>query len=522
MYNQNIFVGLLDELRIKYTRSFSSKFFNEHPYKYSLYGLSKMLSDYCIENKGLRIKDKSGILSKLETPFIAQHSGDLVTVTKNTSEKVDYIWRNKLISLSPDEFVKQWSGVILLVESSEKSGEPDYEVHRKQEIIFIIKKTALAFAVILFFGIVGFSTKTYTSIGLIIALLVNLCGLYISYLLLLKQMHEQSSYADKICSLFVHQSNCNNLLESDAAKFFGLFSWSEIGLGYFFSNIVMIIFYPFLYPYIALINICSLPYTIWSVLYQKIIAKQWCPLCLLVQVILWVLFIINLLFHFILLPDFSIHDILLTGCIFAFPILLLNIIITRLSDTDKMERITQEINSLKADEEIFKVGLKAMPRYEVNKSTSSILWGNPEAKNLITIVSNPHCNPCAKMHTRLVKLLNDTNNGYCLQYIFSSFNEELEESRKLLIAMYQQMDIKHFLDFLKNWYDSDKNNRNAFFEKHTFDSQGEDLILEFQKHKEWLSETKIKSTPVLLFNGYSFPEKYKVEDMVFFTKSDIT
>ena len=29
------------------------------------------------------------------------------------------------------------------------------------------------------------------------------------------------------------------------------------------------------------------------------------------------------------------------------------------------------------------------------------------------------------------------DNGYCFQYIFSSFGEELEESNKLFIAMYQ-------------------------------------------------------------------------------------
>lgn len=63
----------------------------------------------------------------------------------------------------------------------------------------------------------------------------------VSYLLLQKQLHAQSLYGDKICTLF-HQKDCNTVLESDAANFMGLFSWSEIGFGYFMSNIISVLF----------------------------------------------------------------------------------------------------------------------------------------------------------------------------------------------------------------------------------------------------------------------------------------
>ena len=75
-----------------------------------------------------------------------------------------------------------------------------------------------------------------------VILLLNLFGVYISYLLVLKQLHIQSQYADKICSLF-SKSDCNNVLESDAAKLWGFFGWSEIGLGYFSANILLLTFY---------------------------------------------------------------------------------------------------------------------------------------------------------------------------------------------------------------------------------------------------------------------------------------
>ena len=50
----NVFTSFLEILKIKHTRAFSNKYFNEHPHKYNLFGLSKMLSDYGIENAAIR------------------------------------------------------------------------------------------------------------------------------------------------------------------------------------------------------------------------------------------------------------------------------------------------------------------------------------------------------------------------------------------------------------------------------------------------------------------------------------
>ena len=62
---ENTFVTLLSLLGVKYTESFSEQYFNEHPHKYNLYGLSKMLSDYGIRNAATRIEDKKTTFSIL-------------------------------------------------------------------------------------------------------------------------------------------------------------------------------------------------------------------------------------------------------------------------------------------------------------------------------------------------------------------------------------------------------------------------------------------------------------------------
>lgn len=65
----NIFISLLELLRVRHTHLFSNQFFNEHPHKYNLFGLSSMLSEYGVENAGLKLIDKNNI-RLIETPFI--------------------------------------------------------------------------------------------------------------------------------------------------------------------------------------------------------------------------------------------------------------------------------------------------------------------------------------------------------------------------------------------------------------------------------------------------------------------
>jgi uncharacterized membrane protein len=247
-----------------------------------------------------------------------------------------------------------------------------------------------------------------------LVLLFNLFGIYISSLLAQKQLHIQSEYVDKICSLF-KQSDCNNVLESKAAKLGGIIGWSEIGLGYFISNVIIILFLPAFFSYLVIINIFALPYTVWSVWYQKFKAKQWCPLCLMVQLLLWSVFILNLSFGFIQLPAFQMEELLLTGIIYFFPPVVINLLIPMISQARKTEQITQEFNALKTNEDVFETFLKKQTYYEVYKSTSKILFGNPDSEILVTIQTNPHCAPCARMHTRVVKLLQDMNHSICVQ-----------------------------------------------------------------------------------------------------------
>lgn len=335
----------------------------------------------------------------------------------------------------------------------------------------------------------------------------------------MKQEKSHSEYADKICSLF-HQKDCNNVLESPGAKIVG-FTWSQIGLGYFTSNILLIITFPNLINYLAFINIMTLPYTIWSVWYQYKVVSQWCVLCLIVQAVVWVLFIADYIFGYISSPSFEMFHLLLIAMIYIFPVLLINILSEIIGKANRLEIVTQEFKSLKGQDEIFEALLKKESHYPVSKNTSQIIFGNPTANIEITILTNPHCEPCANMHKRVVDILKDAGDKLCVQYIFSSFSDELLISTRFLIATYLQKEINEAKQIYTYWYKKGKNDYKSYIQTFSYRLDSHEIDIELQKHEQWKKQHQLMATPTILINGYKLPDRYKIEDIKDFVNLNI-
>ena len=513
----NVFTTFLGLVGVKYTNTFSRQYFNEHPHKYNLFGLSSMLKDYGIENAGIQITDKNEIRS-IEPPFIAHTGNDFAVVDTIDKDNIRFIEGNKRIKIPLDEFLKIWTGYALIAETRKTSKEPGYEGHFQTEIFRKIQNISILTFVFFLFAFALISNKSYLHLETIMLVIISLGGIYIGYLLVLKQLHIQSNYADKLCSLFKY-NDCNNILESDASKFFGVIGWSEVGLGYFISNLIILCFLPSFIPCLLLINIFSLPYSFWSIWYQKFKAKQWCPLCLTVMLLLWGIFFTGMGSGFINLSIISFLELAIAGSIYMISILIINMLIPVIARSSNMENIRYEINSIKANEDVFTALLRKQPQFEVTKDTSQILMGNPDANLLITVFSNPHCNPCSWMHKRINKLL-EQNKHICVQYIFSSFNEDLEISNKYLIGSYFQKNGEA-KDIYDQWFEKGKLNKEEFFKLYPIRTDTQEVIREFDLHEQWKEQSGLRATPTILVNGYKLPDNFKIEDMRNFTNITI-
>ena len=440
-------------------------------------------------------------------------------VNRITDKKVNYHWRDKDIEVSVKQFENLWSGVALIAEPDEESIEPEYQRHRIQH--FLNNCQDFLLVGIPFISLLWMYSGQELHVFETVLFLLYAIGALTCLMLLQKQIYAHGQYADKICSLF-KQKDCNDVLESDAAKLFGWISWGEIGLGYFLSNLLLMVACPTLIPYLIIINILALPYTIWSIWYQYKVVKQWCMLCMVVQGVLWLAILTAYMGRLIYFPAFNVLDVWKVGMIYIFPALFINKLSSWLAIQKKTIHIKQELNSLKTTEEVFKALLKEQPYYQIGTANSNILFGNPDASLRISILTNPHCGPCARMHTRVEKLLQKAGDKLCIQYIFSAFNDDLLKSNRFLIAAYQNESRAKAEEIYHQWYEKEKNRADTFIQSLGYDITSDSVTEELEQHTQWKETNKLSATPTILVNGYLLPEHYQIEDMAEFVDSVIS
>jgi protein-disulfide isomerase len=164
---------------------------------------------------------------------------------------------------------------------------------------------------------------------------------------------------------------------------------------------------------------------------------------------------------------------------------------------------------------LFKGLLNEEAKYALLDKESSLIIGNAEAENVITMVSNPFCQPCAKTHKQLEWL--KRRDDVMLQVVFATENDtdNYAEVAWHLLAMQQDRNDTSLEKALDTWYELKIKDFAAWAKVHPKTTTVEnDGILE--KHREWCALTEIKGTPTLFLNGRKIPQDYKPEDLKYF------
>lgn len=144
---KNIFVMFLDFLDVKYSNFYSDLYYNEHPYKTTLYGLSQMCFHYGIENAVLEV-DKSELI-KVDVPFITSLNNEFALIFY-ISNYVDYYSAGKIMHIPVEDFLEQNTGIVLVAEKTEASKEPDYRKHKIIDIFRYLRYYLLFISVLLY------------------------------------------------------------------------------------------------------------------------------------------------------------------------------------------------------------------------------------------------------------------------------------------------------------------------------------------------------------------------------------
>lgn len=161
---------------------------------------------------------------------------------------------------------------------------------KKIDLLFIV---AVFFSLLFLFFLYIFWAKGGNQRLTIPILLIKLAGFASSFFLILGELGHP--VFERFCPR-EGKFNCFAVMESPAAKIFGIIPMADIGAIYFIGGITLLglsmssmnFFYQVYL--LGILNLLALPYTIFSVIYQSFVLKAWCKFCLIVQFIFWLEF----------------------------------------------------------------------------------------------------------------------------------------------------------------------------------------------------------------------------------------
>jgi len=527
--NVKTIVAFLKLLDVKVNSDTIDDTLQNHPDWPSLLCISDSLNVWNVPNAAGKIEVSE--IDQLPTPFLAytgrgENPLEIVTEVSENEVRLYSTKQNKVLIESKEIFLKSWSGIYLIAEKNEQSGEKDFEITRRKSFIKSLVPVSLFVLLTIISGIFLLRNIELSEVNAVAPVyfqyLILFAGVIVTSLLLWYEIDSNNPLLHKVCTGIV-KGNCDAILSGNQSKLLSWLSWSEVGFFYYAGGLLTLLFAGQLFSALAVIaylNMLALPYTVFSIYYQARIAKQWCVLCLSVQVLL-VLGGINVIANELLLPlnQFSVDVIIHSALLYLIPVLLWYALKPYLLKLQEAKNTKREYLRVKFNTEIFDTLLKKQKQITVSTDGIGIDLGNPNATNTLIKVCNPYCGPCAKAHPKIEKLLEEIPD-LKVKIIFTTPNDPKHQafepvSHLLTISNQNKSDeiIKQALD---DWYLADKKDYEQFASKYPMTVDPGKQANKIETMFNWCDDTNITFTPTIFINGYQLPAAYDIADLQYF------
>jgi len=518
----SVLSNLINAMRLPLTTKDIERELSIHPEHSSLLSISDTLSNFLISHECCKISNED--IDNIDAPFIAHltiNRGQFAVVNKVTDTYVlvnNDFWHNHRLSRA--DFKQYFSGTILVVNGYNIGDKLTYLKKRIQEKLSELYLPLLLASVVLIFfaiNILRLVTLSKVEIDSVAPQLIKSCGLIVSTILLVQSIDANNDFVKKLCGTG-ERINCSSVLSSSSATLFGIISWSEIGFFYFAGT--------FLILYIsgngtgtmsilAWLNVLCIPYTFFSVIYQAFVIKQWCTLCLSIQLLLWVEF--AYLHHYLgqhFLP-LNIQSLLAIFISFLSPITLWTFVKPHILNSQRLISMKSDLMNFKYNTKQFHNLLSEGPNYKLLSADNSIILGDSNAKNIITIVLSPYCPPCSKAYRSLTELLAQNDNIQA-RIILSTLNKGATSREavmvKHLISLYLNLNFNKFEEALNNWFAKDTKNYMVWARKYPV-TDFVDISNFMLEQVSWCKLVDAETTPTTFINGYKLPYLYDLKEI---------
>jgi protein-disulfide isomerase len=158
--------------------------------------------------------------------------------------------------------------------------------------------------------------------------------------------------------------------------------------------------------------------------------------------------------------------------------------------------------------------LTDQPKFTTPDDEWSLMLGNVEAENIITMVSNPYCPPCSKTHLLLDELI-EKNGNIQARIIFTADNTETDRKTPVarhLMALHDLSDKSIVKKAMHDWYEQKQKDYESWAKIYPV-TLIEENFKKIDMQKAWCDVAEVAATPTLLVNGYKLPDIYQLPDL---------
>ncbi len=505
--------------RIPVTKSSVKEALKSNSYYPSFKSICDTLNDWKVEHYPLKYEPEE--IKELAAPYIAHFSdggGQLAFVSKIRNAKVTY-YESYILKRETEfnEFIERCSGAVILLNPDERSGEKDYRKKWQDELISngILPVTILAFLLFIILAVINSVVMEGIHLQKMqgILLLTKTSGVALSVLLVLHEFEVRLSLTEKLCHLN-KATNCNTVLNDKASKIFGWFGWADVGFVYFTGCLLFLLQGSVAgdYSILAILSALSLPYPLFSIYYQGFVLKKWCPMCLGVQLILVIEFIL-------LLPKFSNLNFSSTSLLgFILTFLVTGIIYTPVIMYIREKRSNElhyyKYLGFKKNPDVLRTLLLNHQHYDIPVTDSSLLFGVKDAPINITAFLSLQCSHCARAFEKIKDILKSEVDAAINIILITS-------DTKILNTLYHFNRLNKDddgLDLLEQWFSADPYSRSKISETLCI-PDGNDISKEVSNENYKLYKAcNVIGTPTFFVNGYLLPNQYDIDDIKYFSE----
>lgn len=514
---------LLIKSEIPYTIKFLEQVILSHPDHPSLVCIKDTLEAYGIQSLAMKIGRES--IDRIPCPcvvFLSEKGGLFRVITKVSSDSIFYSSDgNRPISMPMESFLEVWTGICLLIEITDTSGEPGIKERIQGRRLTKIFGLSILSLITIIFALSIQESSVASGSGLYLFgfyAILKLMGVLTGGVLLYYEIDRFNPVFKKLCHGGNQKINCDAVLQSKYAKILnGRITLSLLVFTYFFSTLMCLALSGFSSSaafMVTKLSLIAFPMVILSAYFQGVIIKNWCRLCLIVQVILIfetaISFFGNFHFGVFRLTSFLILIVLTSVPLFIWPKLK-----SLLLSEKEMNSHKRELNRIKNNPKVFQSLLLKSHKIKTASDTIGISIIQDEARYNVLKVCNPFCGPCGKAHFILEELFERKQIN--LQIVFVSGTDENDLRRKPInyfLNIAEMGDQKYLRKVLSDWYGSEEREFKSFIKKHGVNENLKNQKQKMKAMNTWCAYQNIEYTPTIFINGYKLPLEYGVDDLV--------